>query len=66
MKTKELLAQYPESFLLQYIQEIESGNIIIGRELRMMLEKLKSSCEDDRYRYDSSEPLRRINFIEKE
>jgi len=66
MQTKDLIAKYPDSFLLQYIQEIELGHIIIGHELWLMLEKLKSSYENNRYRYDSTESLRRIRFIEKE
>jgi len=66
MTTDDLIQRHPDSFLLQYIREIEDGKIIIGRELWQMLDKLKDAFDDPDCRYDSADALKRIRFIETE
>lgn len=53
------------SFLLSYIDEIESGRIIAGRELKSVLNGLKNDLMDPRYTYDEKPGKIRIDFIEK-
>ena len=37
------------SYILEYIGEIEKGNIIVGEELKIQLEKLKRELTDPIY-----------------
>lgn len=53
------------SFLLSYIDEIESGRIIAGEELKSVLKRLKSDLNNPRYFYDEKPGQIRIEFIEK-
>ena len=53
------------SFLLSYIEEIESGRIIAGQELKSVLKRLKSDLDNPRYEYDEKPGQIRIEFIEK-
>ena len=53
------------SFLLSYINEIESGRIIAGQELKSVLKRLKSDLDNPRYVYDEKPGQIRIEFIEK-
>ena len=53
------------SFLLSYINEIESGRIIAGLELKSVLNGLKSDLNNPRYIYDEKPGKLRIEFIEK-
>ena len=53
------------SFLLSYIDEIESGRIIAGHELKSVLNGLKSDLNNPRYIYDEKPGKIRIEFIEK-
>lgn len=53
------------SFLLAYIDEIESGRIIAGRELKSVLKRLKNDLNNPRYIYDEKPGQIRIAFIEK-
>ena len=58
------------SYILEYCREIECGNIIVGEELKLMLEKLKRELTDEAYQaehkikidYEASD--KRIRFIE--
>lgn len=52
------------SFLLEYHARIEVGEIIVGRELWMELERLKEDILTDAYIYDTSDALLRMNFME--
>ncbi len=60
------------SYILEYIIEIEKGNIIVGEELKIQLEKLKRELTDPIYQnlkkieIDINESEKRIAFIEKE
>lgn len=53
------------SYLLEYIDEIESGRIVVGRELKTVLESLKSDLSNPDYVYDERPGQLRIDFIEK-
>lgn len=53
------------SFLLSYIDEIESGRIIAGNELKSVLKRLKNDLNDPRFIYDEEPGRIRIEFIEK-
>ena len=53
------------SFLLSYINEIESGRIVAGQELKSVLKRLKSDLNNPRYEYDEKPGQIRIEFIEK-
>ena len=53
------------SFLLSYIDEIESGRIIAGQELKSVLNGLKHDLDNPRYIYDERPGQIRIEFIER-
>lgn len=52
------------SYLLEYHARIESGEIIVGRELWQELENLKQDIISDAYIYDTQDALLRMNFME--
>ena len=53
------------SFLLSYIDEIESRRIIAGEELKSVLKGLKDDLNNPRYVYDEKPGQIRIEFIER-
>lgn len=53
-----------DSFLLEYRERIETGEIIAGMELRMELDNLAEDLQNDEYYYDRKDALLRMNFIE--
>ena len=50
-------------FLEEYIDKTRSGEILIGREMRLELDRLAEDLEGDRYSYDTKEADKRLNFI---
>lgn len=52
------------SWLLRYLAEIESGDIIAGQELRAELYNLQDDLLNERYTYDTTEADRRMRFME--
>ena len=52
------------SFLLEYHARIETGEILVGRELWMELERLKEDFVNDSYFYDTEDAAIRMNFME--
>lgn len=60
------------SWILKYYEEIQSGNIVVGQELMLMLNKLVKEIQDPIYqsvmniKIDLSLSQKRIDFIEKE
>ena len=52
-----------KSSLRQYIADCEAGQYIVGRDLSMMLTRLKTDFDDPRYRYDSSEQRDRKSVV---
>lgn len=53
------------SFLLEYHARIEAGEIIVGQELWLELERLKEDFYNDAYYYDTGDALLRIAFMEQ-
>lgn len=66
MNIHDLRKTYPNSWLLEYIEKCKSKEIIIGKELMMMLDILLSHFDNPDIRFDTSESDIRIKFIEKE
>lgn len=56
--------QGTHSYLLEYISRVEKGEIIIGQELKQMLDILLSHFEDPDIKIDFTDGHKRINFIE--
>ena len=54
------------SYFSEYLSEIRSGKIIVGRELMTELERLEQDLENPRFRYDTTDAEKRIRFIERE
>ena len=52
------------SFLLEYHARIETGEIIVGRELWTELNRLKDDIANDAYIYDTQDALLRMDFME--
>lgn len=52
------------SFLLEYHARIECGEIIVGRELWLELERLREDFYNDSFIYDTDDALLRMNFME--
>lgn len=52
------------SFLLRYKAAAEYGEVIIGQELMIELENLAEDITDDRYLYDTTAALIRMDFME--
>jgi len=60
----ELKSKYPQSYLLEYIEKTQSGEIIIGHEMKLCLDNLIDDLQDDQYQFDLTEPKKRIKFIQ--
>lgn len=65
-KIKRLREKYPLSFLLEYIEKCKKGEILIGKELMAQLDMLMDDMNNPMYRFDLTEPHKRIKFIERE
>ena len=52
------------SFLLEYHARIETGEIIVGRELWLELERLREDFYNDTFIYNTDDALLRMNFME--
>lgn len=52
------------NYLKEYYKEIQKGNIIIGNELRVVLDRLIADLDNPRYTYDEKPGQIRIDFIE--
>lgn len=53
-----------DSFLIEYKERAESGEIIIGQELWMELDRLCEDIWSERYLYDRKDALLRMDFME--
>lgn len=60
----ELTAKYKGSYLLEYYDKCKNREIIVGKELLMCLDNLIELLQDEQYRYEMSEPHKRVRFIE--
>ena len=52
------------SYLLEYLAKVETGEIIVGRELWQQLNNLRDDMLDDAYFYNTDDALLRMNFME--
>ncbi len=52
------------SYLVEYYEKIKDGEILVGKELLTVLEKLMEDMENPRYFYDTRPGKVRIEFIE--
>lgn len=52
------------SFLLEYRGRAETGEIIIGQELWMELDRLADDMKNDRYIYNTDDAMLRMSFME--
>ena len=52
------------SFLLRYRAAAESGEVVIGQELMLELDNLAEDITDDRYLYDTTAAMLRMDFME--
>ena len=53
------------NYLVEYYNEIEKGNIIVGQELKSVLDGLIKDLDNSRYTFDEEPGNTRILFIEK-
>ncbi len=60
----EKIPEVPTSYLLQYKQAIDRGEIVIGQELHQLLNNLVADLDNPAYEYDTSDADFRIKFIE--
>ena len=58
--------RFPDDPLFEYIQKCKSREILVGRELMLMLDILIENYKDPEIEYDTSEAETRVNFIQKE
>ena len=61
---KELQKQYPESFLLEYIDQCQSGEIIVGHEMKQEFDILIENLNNPDITFDLTDAHKRIRFIE--
>ena len=52
------------SYLLEYRAKAETGEILIGQELWMMLDNLAEDFHNERFVYDTDDALLRMDFME--
>ena len=52
------------SALLEYKARIETGEILVGRELWQELTRLADDMSNERYFYDTADALKRMHFME--
>lgn len=53
------------NYLLEYVSEIDKGNIIVGQDLRTTLDKLIKDLDNPKFIFDETPGQLRIDFIEK-
>lgn len=55
----------PATYLEQYKEAIDAGEVIVGRWIRRAVENLVADMSDPRYKYDTREAHKRFRFEEK-
>ena len=53
------------NYLLEYVNEIEKGNILVGQDLKTELDKLVADLNNPKFIFDETPGQLRIDFIEK-
>jgi len=62
----KLKEKYPGSFLWDYTDKCLSGEIIVGKELKAQLRILVDDMDNLKFKFETTEAHKRINFIERE
>lgn len=62
--SKQLEKYKKENYLIEYKNEIDKGNIVVGQELYLELENLINDLNNDEYYFDRLDTLKRIDFME--
>lgn len=65
VSSKKTIWTPDNSYLLEYYERIECGEIIVGQDLRFELENLKEDFKNDAYYYDTNDALLRMDFMER-
>lgn len=52
------------NYLIEYYNEIQKGNILVGDELKNQIDKLRVDLDNPRYIFDEKPGNLRIDFIE--
>lgn len=60
----DLRELHPDSWLLEYIEKCNSGEIIVGKEIFQEFDILLAHFEDDAIRFEMADAHKRIKFIE--
>lgn len=60
----DLRQQYPDSWLLEYIDKCKSGEIIVGREIFQEFDILLGNFEDNSIHFELGDAHKRIKFIQ--
>lgn len=60
----DLIQQYPDSWLLEYIDKCRSGEIIVGREIFQEFDILLGNFEDGSIHFELGDAHKRIKFIQ--
>ena len=60
----DLSQQYPDSWLLEYIDKCKSGEIVVGREIFQEFDILLGNFEDNSIHFELEDAHKRIKFIE--
>lgn len=61
---KELRKQYPDSFLLEYIDRCQHGEITVGHEMKQEFDILIANLSNPDITFDLADAHKRIQFIE--
>jgi phage terminase large subunit-like protein len=61
---KNALIHGQPSAFLEYVNEIEAGNIVVGNDMAMQVENLIRDLENSWYVYDTKDAMWRMRFIE--
>lgn len=64
MNNQYIYPYLEHSYLLQYIAKCKAGEIIIGKELMMELDRLLLHFEDHHIKIEFKDAQKRIKFIE--
>jgi len=63
-RLNKLFVQYPDSYLIQYMMKCESGEILVGQELKQEFDRILDDFENPDIKIDFSDAIKRIRFIE--
>ena len=63
-KSVLLIKKMNDNYLVEYKKKIDSGYIVVGQELYVELENLLNDIESGEYKFDRTETLKRIDFME--